>query len=1036
MIELFLRKRITTLMVYCGICLLGVISLRRLPVQLLPDIEFPRLTVVTPYENAAPTETEQLVTRYIEEAVSSVNGLVSINSESMEGLSLVTARFEWGANMDLALIEMKEKADIARTQLPQDAGKSIVIKFDPKADPIMIYSVTSLGGDFQHVRKIIEKEILPYLERTNGVALVDINGGYRRQVNIAVDAARIYAHNLSLSEVLDSIDSSNHNLPAGNMEKNGIEYLVRTLGEFKTIGDIASVTVGRNEAGTPIYLSNIAEVTDGFRDRKCVIRTNGEEAVGLLIRKEPGKNTIETCDLVKEKIDFLQRRYGGKFNIQLVYDQSGFIRASIDSVARSALFGALIAFFLLWFFLKDCRSSIIIATSIPVSMLGAFTLMYFSGISINAVSLGGLALGVGMMVDAGIVVLDSIASRRTSHNGARSGGSDPILPVLDGVNEVKGPVMASILTSIVVFLPILFLSGITGAVFRELALTVSFSLLCSMFSSFTLIPMLSTLAVGGPPSALFISRKARPVERTAFEASDRLMNFLTLLYERVIRYALFNRRKVLASGAALCALGGMLFIFIDSELMPAIDPGEFTLEITAAKGTPLEETAAVSASVEKLLLAKPYTRFLYAKIGSDPEDNIAERISGVKSNTSTIRLILKREGRENIRAIISSLKREMRLGERVRADFRISEDVVASLLGKQTGPLAIELYGRKTDELVRLGQMIIAKISPLKGVSNVKSSLDEGDPELRVRIDRDLAASLGLNISTIASTIRAAVAGEVATRYREKDDEIDLHLRLRHRDRIGKDSLFKILVKTQSGAPVPLSKIADLHEGRGRDRILRSEQSPVNLITADIDGDRAKTLSRAEDLIGGLSLPTGYEARMSGDRSEIKNSSEEMLFALALAVILVYMVLASQFQSLSKPLVVMLSLPVATIGVSGLLILTGQTLNINSGIGIILLSGTVVNNAIVLLDFIEQERRRGAGLAEAIAAAGGKRIKPILLTTATTVFGMLPIALGIGEGAELQRPMAIAVIGGLTVSTALTLVFIPTVMYLFDHGRA
>lgn len=1023
-------------MVYCGVCLLGVISVRRLPVQLLPDIEFPKLTVVTPYENAAPAEIEQLVTRYIEEAASSVNGVVSIYSESMEGLSLVTARFGWGTNMDLALIETKEKADIVKGQLPQDAGKSIVVKFDPKADPVMIYSITSTRLDFRQIRKRVEKELLPFLERTEGVALVDINGGHRRQINVDLDAARIFAHTLSLSEVLENIDASNHNFPAGNIEMGDREYLVRTLGEFGNLREIGAVAVGKNEAGTPVYLADIAEITDGFRDRKCVIRTNGEEAVGLLIRKEPGKNTIETCDRVKEKIDFLRKRHGNEFGIDLVYDQSEFIRGSIDSVVRSAVFGALIAFVLLWFFLKETRSSLIIATSIPISVLATFILMYFSGISLNAVSLGGLALGVGMMVDAGIVVLDSIAAKRTARDGVRSSKHDPILPVLNGVNEVKAPVIASILTSIVVFLPILFLSGVAGAVFRDLALTVSFALICSLLSAFTLIPMLSTLVASDRARTLLSFRRMRPIEKAAFAASDRAMDIITRFYNRVIRYAILNRRKVLGAGAALCAVGGMLFIFIPTELMPAIDPGEFTLEITTPKGTPLEETAALSAAVERLLLAKPYTRFVYSKIGSDPEDNITERISGKKSNAASIRVILKREGRANIRAIIGSLKKEIRLGERVRTDYRISEDVVASLLGSPSKPLSIELYGRQADELARLGKVIIAGIRSLDGVSNAGSSLDEGDPELRIRIDRDLAASLGLGIAAIASTVRAAITGEVATRYREKDDEIDLRVRLRPADRTGRDSLYKILVKTDGGASVPLAKVIELDEGMGMGKILRSEQSPVNLITADIEGDRTTTRARAERLLRTISLPAGYEAKMAGGKSEISDSSLEMLFALLLAVVLVYMVLASQFQSLGKPLIVMLAVPVAAIGVSGLLLVTGKTLNINSGIGMILLAGTVVNNAIVLLDFIEHEERLGAKLADAIAAAGSKRIKPILLTTGTTVFAMLPIALGIGEGAELQQPMAIAVVGGLTISTALTLVFIPTVVYLFDRGKS
>ncbi len=1034
MIELFARKKITTLMVYLGVCLLGVISLRKLPVQLLPNIEFPRLTVVTAYENAAPAEIEQLVTRYIEEAVSSVNGVTSVFSESMEGLSLVTASFEWGTNMDLALIETKEKADIIRGQLPQDTGKSTVVKFDPKADPIMIYSITAAGNDFRQTRRRVEKELLPHLERTEGVALVDINGGYKRQINVELDAARIYAHSLSIAEVMEKIDASNQNFPAGNIEKGDREYLVRTLGEFESIEEIGTVAVGGNEAGTPVYLGDIADITDGFMDRRCIIRINGEEAVGILVRKEPGKNTIETCDRVKEKIGFLAERYHNEFGITLVYDQSGFIRGSVNAVIQSAVFGALFAFLLLWFFLKETGASLIISTAIPISVLATFTLMHFSGISLNTISLGGLALGVGMMVDAGIVVLDSIASRRKSCDRNHPPANDPIISVLEGVNEVKGAVMASTLTSIVVFLPILFLSGITGAVFRELALTVSFALVCSMLTSFTLIPMLAAIRPKdrtGPSS----SGRFRSIKKSVFAASDRTMGALTNLYVRTIGLSMREHRKVLAAGCALCIAGIALFSLIDTELMPRVDPGEFTLELAAEKGTPLEETTSICAAIERILLDKPYTRFVYSKIGSDPEDTIAERISGIKANTASIRVILQCAGRESVRAIIDSLQDEIRLNERVRADYRVREDVVASILGGDSKPLAIEIRGRQLAELARLGGELADALGSMHGVRNIESSLDRGDPELRIRVDRGLAASLGVSVAAIASTVRAALRGEVVTRFREKDDEIDLRVRLREADRTGRDSLFKILVKSDGGSVIPLSKIIELDEAVGPGRILRSEQSPVNIITADIEGSRKITLAGMERLLAGIRLPAGYEARIAGNNSEIHNSAREMLFSLVLAIVLVYMVLASQFQSLSRPLIVMLSVPVAAIGVSALLLLTGKTLNINSGIGMILLAGTVVNNAIVLFDFIERERRRGTGLWEAIVAAGGRRIKPILMTTGTTVCAMLPIALGFGEGAELQQPMAIAVIGGLVVSTVLTLVFIPTVYHLIERRR-
>ncbi len=1017
---------------FLGVCLVGVISLEMLPLQLLPEIEFPRLTVVTPYENASPSEMEQLITKYIEESVSSVNGVLSIYSESIEGLSLVTARFQWGTNMDLALIETKEKVDIIKGQLPQDTGKSIVVKFDPKADPVMIYAIADSSGDFTRMRQRIEKEIVPYLERIEGVAIVDVIGGYKRQININLDSAKIYAHGLSIFEIVQNVGAANYSFPAGYVEKAGMEYLIRTVGEFTNAGEITSVVVGRNDRGVPIYLKDIGETVDGFKDRKCVIRLNGRESIGILLQKEPGKNTIEVCKNIEEKLESLQRKYKSEFSIKKIYDQSEFITSAIDNVFNAAIMGGIIAIFVLYFFLKNLAFPLIIATSIPISILGTFGLMYFKGMSINTMSLGGLALGVGVMVDAGTVVLESISTKLKTKKKNQSA----IPLVLEGTRDVLVPVTASTLTTVIVFIPLVFVSGLSGAVFGELALTVSFSLVCALICSFFLTPMLATIRLPFPPAAKNI-RALKPlsaIQARIFSFSDSFMAHSIGIYTTVIDYSLHNKKRIITLGVASFVLGTVLFLFIDTELMPRVDPGEFTMDIELPKGAPIEETSALSSRIGYYLLKKPYVRDVYEKIGSDPEDNIAEKSSGRGSNNILIHVFLKENRRIRITEIVESLQKEIRVDESVKIDYHIKENVIESLFSQTAKPLTVEIYGREKDELVRLGEQLKTALSNIKGVVNVASVLDSGHPELRVNIDREIMSSLDVDISSIASTLRSAVHGEVATKFREKDDEIDVRVRLKENDRSERDSLYKILVKTGTQANVPLSKFAEIKEGFSPGKIVRSEQSRVNIITADIEGNKEIVFAKVEKTLSQMKFGEGYEAKIVGEKDEIKNSFLEMRFVLILAVVLVYMVLAAQFQSFINPLILMLSIPVTILGVSASLLVTGATLNINSGIGIVMLVGNVVNNAIILFDFIDREVKSGKGLDVSIIDAGKKRLAPILNTTLTTILALIPMALGMGEGSEIQQPMAIAVIGGLTISTFLTMVFVPTV-YAMVNGE-
>ncbi len=1031
-IAILIKRKITTAMIFSGICLLGIISAYKLPVELLPDIDLPALTVITPFENASPSEVEKLVTSRIEEAVTSVSGVTEVKSESIDGMSIVKVSFQWERDMDMALIGVKEKVDLIRGELPDDTGKSIVVKYDPADEPVMIYSLSLSEGSSADIRKRAEKEIVPFLERINGVSLVELQGGDKREILVEVDNASLYSKGLSLPEISQSIGTSNYSYPAGSLVKEGKEYLVRTSGEFRNCEDIRSVVTGYSEKGVPVYLSDIASVTDTFKERKSAVRFNGRESVALLVKKEPGKNTIMTCEAVRAEVDNIVSGKRGDFSIRCIYDQSRFIQSSIDNVLYAALLGGVISFFVIWFFLKSVVAPVIISLSIPVSIAGTMVLMKMFDISLNTMSLGGLAVGTGMMVDAGIVVLESIQDYKDEDKSLT--GFDA---ALKGTMDVAAPVTASVLTSIIVFLPIVFVSGLSGAVFRDLALTVSFALILSLVSSLTLIPMLAGLNITFSVFPQFSKTgTANGLESIAgkFDVmSDKTMSAIENFYELVIAAALRDKKKIITAGCMAMFTGMILFIFIDSELMPAVDPGEFSIEIELPGGTALSETSGICESFENYIKSRVGAEYIFTKAGCDPDDNISEKISGRGADYALIKVFMK-NGR-SAEEFITELKENLKFNESAKITYRMKEDLVASVFSAGKDKTEIEIYGNNEADLKESGNAVKDMLLKQKGLKGITSVFDRESPELRVDIDRKSAASLGLNVEDAASQLGMAVRGEVSSTFRDGDDEIDIRLRLNKNDRTGIESLNRIIVKTSTGVNVPVSKFAVIKTGTGSGRIVRKDQSRINIVSADIIQGGGFISGKLRNILGDMNFRQGVVWRVADGSDEMVEAFYSLGLAMILAVVFIYMLLAGQFQSLRNPLIIMISIPVTALGVSPALLLTGQSLNINSGMGMILLSGTVVNNAIVLFDFIDKEYIKGNTIEKAVIEAGRRRLKPILMTTLTTILALFPIALGMGEGSELQRPLAVTVIGGMTVSTILTLVFIPVVFAAVNRDK-
>lgn len=1017
-----IRRRITTTMAFTGLCLIGAISASRLPVELLPDIELPRLTVITPFENAAPSEIEKLVTSRIEEAVTGVSGVTSVSSESIEGLSIVKITFQWGTDMDMALIEAKEKADLVKGELPEDTGQSIVVKYDPSDDPVMIYSVSLSSGESTSARRRVEKEIVPFIERINGVSLVDILGGDKREIHVDIDNARLFAHNLSLSDVARRIDLSNYNYPAGNLVKGDMEYQVRTVGEFRNLDDIRSVTAGYNENGIPVYLRDIASIEDTFKEKKSIVRFNGIESVALLVRKEPGKNTIETCNNVRTVMEEINTRSKNDFNIRCVYDQSQFIQNSIDNVTLDAILGGIISFIILFLFMKRLGPPVIICATIPVSVLGTFILMDVFGISINTMSLGGLAIGIGMIVDAGTVVLESIYMQEPS-----GGTLSRMEAAVKGAVEVAVPVIVSVLSSVVVFMPIVFLSGLAGALFRDLALTVSFSLFISLIAAVTLIPMLSTIDVKLPASMKLPGKFRLSFDPVAM--TDRFMERMVVLYEHAIHYSLANRKLVILSGLGSLAAGIILFLPVKSEIMPRVDPGEFSIEIEMPGGTPLAKTEAYCAQIEKSISGISSVDYVFTRAGCDPDDTISERISGHGAEYGIIRVFLKNSWGVSTSDAIENVKKTIPQGENVQVVFKLKEDVVASLFSGSGKNFNVEIAGNDITTLRESGKKLKSIVSGYDGARNVSTLFDRETPELRLDINRDSASSLGMSIEDVASSVAMAVKGEIASRLRENDEETDIRIRLAGSDRSDVESIERIPVMSGTGVAIPVSRIARIVPGSASVKIVRREQSRINIVSADIVSDIDDFISTISSRLSEARINESVTVKIADAGEEIAKAMKSMGFALVLAVVFIYMLLAAQFQSFINPLIVMLSIPVTMLGISLAMILTGVTLNINSGIGIIMLSGNVVSSAIMLFDCIEHNRSQGLGIEESLVLAGKERLKPIIMTVLTTIVALVPIAIGIGQGSEIQKPLAVTVIGGLTVSTVLTLLFIPAVYY-------
>lgn len=1035
-----IRRPVSVAMFTVAACVFGLVALGRLPVNLLPEISYPTLTVETRIPGAAPIEVETFVTRPIEEEVGVVPGLRRVTSRSRAGASEVTLEFAWDTDMDFAGLDVREKLDTV--QLPEDAERPRLLRFDPSSDAVLRLGLSG-ESSLSEVRQWAEEDLKKDLDAVEGVAAVRIEGGLIREIQVEVDQGRLAAYGITVEEVRTALAANNVNLAGGSVYEDEARYLVRTLNELDTLDRIGAVIV-KNENGRRVRLRDVAAVASGFRDQEVILRQDGAEGVELRVFKEGDANTVQVAAGVRARLEELEESVPAGLALAVLFDQSQFIEGAISEVTRNAWEGGLLAILVIALFLRDRRATGVVALAIPVSVVATFFVMQQMGLSLNIMSLGGLALGVGMLLDDSIVVLEAIHRRRAE-------GEAALPAAIAGAGEVAGPVVASTLTTVAVFLPIVFVEGVAGQLFRDQALTVSISILASLGFSLALIPVLAgrsreALAAGAaaePPrrfarvlrgvraAAGFVGRgllyPLRPV-LAGFTAAER---GIAKAYPAVVRTALRHPLPVFGLSALLFA--GSLWAgraAVGVELIPALSQGEFHFEVLLPEGTAVSATDDLLEEVGRGVAGDPAVARVTTEAGAGSGAGMASGGGRAEHRGRLAVVMADRDDPEAEAQVIAALRSDLAGRPGVRYEF-----------GRPSWfsfrrPVELEVYSDERAALVPNARRVREAVAGAPGLADVSSSAEAGSPEIRVQFAADRLASMGLSVDAASNALRSKLRGEVATRLDEGDRRIDVVVRGADDLRSRTSAVPSLIVHAADARPVPLRALGSAEVSEGPAELRRVGQRPAVVISANLDGaDLESATAAVENRIAGLGLPPGVTTRFSGQREEMERSFRSLALAIGLAIFLVYFVMASQFESLLHPFLILFTIPLGAVGVVLALLLTGAAVSVIVLIGVVMLAGIVVKNAIVLVDCINRLRASGMEKTEAIVAAGRMRLRPILMTTLTTVLGLTPMALGLGAGAEIRSPMAVTVIGGLLVSTALTLIVIPTAYSVFDRKR-
>ena len=1023
--KLSISRPVGVAMFYIAVVCLGVLSFTRLPIDLLPDIAYPKLVIYTTYPDVAPAEVERFVTEPVEQQVARVPGIEKVESTTREGVSLVTLRFAWGTDMDFAALNVRERLDQIRDNLPQQADRPVVLRTDPRSEPIAAISIAG-PNDLWDLKQIAESVFRRRLEQLDGVAQALVAGGLEREIHVDVDPEKLLSFGITVDQVSQALDRANASAPSGSILQGRFRYPLRTMGELRTVDEIGSIVVARPAGGVQgsgaagmVLVRDIAKVEDSFREREAIARYNGKEAIGILIFKESGANTVRVMETVDEVLEQLRTEYPA-VRVDVASSQAGFVSGAISNLVQEMILGGALAFLVLVLFLRDARLPIAVGLAIPISVIVTFALLHASGTSLNIMSLGGLALGVGMLVDNSIVVIENIFRHQEK-------GLKAAIAAAVGADEVKRAITASTLTTIAVFGPIIYVQGVAGQLFTALSFAVAFSLLVSLLVAITLLPALASRWSTNANQERAPLSGWRAVAVKPLHAFDRAFARFAAWYERMLDLALHNRGRVVIGSLIMLLVSIPLALTLDRSVLPEVDQGSFRARLELARGTPIETTLQTATRLERILRADPGVEAVFTQVGrrsallsSDNDD------SGLNTALLEVRL---REGKGTAEAL-----------ERLRPQLKdfptgslALETGQATALGKLLGgseaDLSVRVRGDDLDAMLSYAKQVEARLSRVDQVANVRLGTEVGQPEILVEVDRDRAAAFGLEATEVATLVEEYMGGKVATQFIAFDRKIPVLVRLPEASRRSLATLDQLQVKG-----IPLRELVTVRESIGASEIRRGDQSRMVPVLADVvDADVDEAVSAIRTALRDTPPPRDLRIDISGENEEMRKSFRDLALAFALALFLVYMILAAEFESLIHPFTILLSVPLALIGAVWALWLFGGGINTVSLIGVIVLVGIVDNDAVVKIDFINQMRREGMTTRQAILAAGHSRLRPIVMNTLTVMFSVVPLMFAFGPGGALQAPLAITVFGGLFTATALTLIVIPVCYELIDE---
>jgi len=1022
------NRPVAVIMRIAALVLLGLVCLTRLPVDLLPKVTLPSISVVTQWPNVAPEEIEAQVTRPVERAVSSVTGLYQVTSSSTQGVSQVRIQFQWGTDIGQAAVDVMQLVQRAKRSFPTDPTLQdpIVYKFDPSQMPILTFGISGMK-DSVKLRTLLDNQVSPMIESADGVASATVTGGEQRAVIVNVDPDRLRAHHMSLGQVMGRLLEENINLPAGIAKESNTEYTIRSLGWFKSPEDIARMPLGAY-GGQLVSLGDVADVRDSHSETRMYTRLNKQPSVGLTITKQSGANTISTADAVFNRVARAQKLYP-QLKFGLAYDQSTFIRDSVNNVMESAIIGGILAILILLFFLRNVRSTLVVALSIPTSIISTFALLYMCGFTINTMSLGGLALATGLIVDDAVVVLENIFRHmeRDKKNATDA--------AVEGTMEIVSAVVASTWTVMVVFLPLLLIKGQAGQMFTQFALVVIFSLAVSLLDATTVVPMLATRLISGEAhhEAMTATSERRSLLQRAFVRSGQWFDVLDNNYRNGLRWTLAHRKFVLIGAFSLTAGSFLLFPLIGTELMPQTDSGDFNVNVKLPIGTALSTTDAAMRRLEAIVLSDPNVKTVFASAGSGNTRGTSVSLTPYQG---ALTVKLRDDRKLSTRDVIADLRKKMMGLPGVNA--RLSQqDIVTMMMTGGNQNVEVDIFGDDLKELTRLSKEVMAKIRNTPGLENVDVGWQESMPEIQWEIDREKAQQLGISFSDVAGVIGTATNGTISSYYQEKGFQYPIIVQMPESKRKTVSEMGNLVVRAGTAADgyqdVLLNQVAHPIYGFGPSEIDRMDRQRYVAVSGVPQGRSVSEIQAdVREAMQTVKMPTGYYWDWGVNQKRQAEEFGGMGLAVILAIGLIYMLLASQFESFVHPLTVLFSVPMAATGVILALLLTGRSFGLTAFIGVLMLVGIVVKNGILLVDYTNVLRGRGMMRDEALLTAGPTRLRPILMTASAAMLGMLPLALALGKGSEVQAPMATAVIGGLATSTFLTLFVVPAVYTVLD----